>query len=52
MGTNHSGWCLTNHHGTCPHEFTSHTCGCPCHGGEVPESTPTIPTPKKPRGKK
>ena len=50
MGTNKSGWCLTNYHKDCPHVFSTHTCGCGCHTGEMPEPTPVAP--KKTRGKK
>lgn len=26
-----SGWCMTNHHTDCQHQFTTGTCSCDCH---------------------
>lgn len=26
-----SGWCMTNHHNGCKHQFDSGKCGCKCH---------------------
>jgi hypothetical protein len=26
-----SGWCLTEYHKKCPHQFTHGKCGCICH---------------------
>ncbi len=31
MGTLKTGWCLTGHHGSCPHENFGRICPCECH---------------------
>ena len=29
--TTPSGWCMTDYHDTCPHQFNHGKCGCDCH---------------------